>query len=244
MNNMPEYHEWNGSRWEGTKKLSSWHFDPSRPPSPGNDSFTYVGRVNADFTESIAQCMPTVTHSTWSTRNKDKIKDELYTASAEEQDLINAGADPKMEIFARAKADDIEQFQLIARAVGIVNADIKFHNQRTGQMLVTHIDNFAARVERENSFKVTELDKNPELIRRFVIMLADWEMGQVWQIGNATWTQWRAGDCITWEWQDMPHATCNMGWKDRPLCQITGYVTTATQDLLNTAGINQVINLS
>lgn len=238
-----EYYDWNGSRWEGTKKLSKWHFDPARTPSPGKDSFTHVCRFNADFTESIARCMPRVNDSTWSTRNKEKIKGELYTASAEEQDLINAGADPKMEIFSRAKADDVEQFQIMSQALGMNDPDIKFHNQRTGQMLVTHIDNFAARVERENSFKITELDTNPELIRRFAIMLADWQMGQIWQIGNATWSQWKAGDCITWEWQDIPHATCNMGWWDRPLCQITGYVTPSTQSLLNTAGPDQIINL-
>jgi hypothetical protein len=240
MNNMSEYHEWNGSRWEGTKKLSQWHFDPTKPPVPGKDSFTYVCRFDADFTESIARCMPEVSASTWSSRNKDKIKDELYTATAEEQDLIRAGADPKMEIFSRARADDVEQFQAIVEALGVDDATIKFHNQRTGQMLVTHIDNFAAREERENSFKVTELDKNPELIRRFAIMLSDWQLGQIWQIGNATWTQWRAGDCITWEWQDIPHATCNMGWHDRPLCQITGYVTDKTRAVLATAGTDQI----
>ena len=224
--------EWHGSRWEGTKATSKWHFDPARPPEPGKDSFTYLGRFAADFTDVVARCMPETQDSTWSTRNKEKIPGELYTASAEEADLIRAGADPKMQIFSRVGADQEPQFQRMAEILGIDDPQIKFHNQKTGQMLVYHIDNFAARQERDNSFKVTDLDTNPESIRRMIIMLADWRPGQIWQIGNATWTQWQAGDCITWEWQDIPHATCNMGWWDRPLCQITGYVTDRTRELL------------
>lgn len=233
MNNQID---WHGSRWAGTKAASKWHFDPERPPKPGLDSFTYLGRFEADFSQVIERCMPLVQDSTWSTRNKEKIPGELYTASAEEADLIAVGADPKMQIFSRAAADNEPQFQAMSDVLGIVDPMIKFHNQKTGQMLVYHIDNFAARTERENSFKLTPLDTDPEQIRRFIIMLADWQPGQIWQIGNATWTQWRAGDCITWEWQDLPHATCNMGWWDRPLCQITGYVTDRTREILSSPG--------
>ena len=78
----------------------------------------------------------------------------------------------------------------------------------------------------------------------FTIMLADWQLGQVFQLGNANWTQWRAGDCITWEWQDIPHATCNMGWWDRPMLQITGCTTPATQQVLDNAGPDQIFDLS
>lgn len=233
---MSETIEWGGSRWEGTRATSKWHFDPKRVPKPGRDSFTYVGRFNADYTAAIARCMPMTQDSTWSTRNKEKIPGELYTASAEEADLIRAGADPKMPIFARAAVEDEPQFTAISDILGLEDPMIKFHNQKTGQMLVYHIDNFAARAERENSFKLTDLDTDPEQIRRFIIMLADWQPGQIWQIGNATWTQWSAGDCITWEWQDIPHATCNMGWWDRPLCQITAYVTDKTRDILAESG--------
>jgi len=60
----------------------------------------------------------------------------------------------------------------------------------------------------------------------------------VFQLGNAFFTQWRAGDCITWEWRDMPHATCNMGWWDRPMLQLTGYTTEVTKQILNKANKN------
>jgi len=243
---MTEYENWGDSRWEFTKSRSRWHFDTKRLPEPGIDSYTHVCRFDADFTDAIRECMPRTKASSWGTRNnfnKDIADKGLYSATAEEQDLIRAGANPDQEVFNRTAAEDIEIFQKVSNWLGMDESMIKFHNQTTGQMLHTHIDNFAARPERENSFKVTEMDKNPDIMRRFAIMLADWEMGQVFQLGNANFTQWRAGDCITWEWQDMPHATANMGWWDRPMLQITGYVTDRTREVLGGASKNLIVKL-
>jgi hypothetical protein len=230
--------DWQGSRWEFTKNRSRWHFDTTRAPEPGTDSYTHVCRFRADFSNAIAQCMPRAKVSSWGTRNnfnKDIADQGLYSASAEEQDLIRAGADPSAAVFNRTAAEDIDLFQKISECLGMDDSMIKFHNQTTGQMLHTHIDNFAARPERENSFKVTAMDENPQIMRRFAVMLSDWQLGQIFQLGNANFTGWRAGDCITWEWQDMPHSTANMGWWDRPMLQITGYVTDKTEWLMDRA---------
>ena len=235
---MSDYENWNGSRWEFTKSRSNWHFDRSRPSELGPDSYTPICRFNADFAAAIDACLPRTKPSSWSSRNdfnKDIAAQGLYSANAEERDLIAAGADPKQEVFNRSAAEDVELFQKIADVLGMEDNMIKFHNQTTGQMLHLHIDNFAARPERENSFKVTDFDKEPEVMRRFAVMLADWEMGQTWMFGNTMYWGWKAGDCITWEWQDMPHATVNAGWHNRPLLQITGRVTEKTQWLLDKA---------
>jgi len=240
---MESYEDWGGSRWEFTKSRSKWHFDKSKPPRIGHDSYTPVCRFVADFSDSIAQCLPRTTASTWATRNnfnRDIAEQGLYSASAEENDLIRAGADPGQEVFNRTAAEDVPLFQRINEVLGLEESMIKFHNQTTGQMLHFHIDNFAARPERENSFKSTDFDHDPARMRRFAIMLADWELGQAWMFGNAVYHGWRAGDCITWEWQDMPHATVNAGWANRPLLQITGRVTDKTNDLLMRA--NEAMN--
>ena len=238
---MSEYQEWGDSRWEYTKKQSRWHFDTKRAPESGVDSYTHVCRFDTDFTEAIAACLPRTKASTWGSRNPSI--ERIYSATAEENDLINAGADPNSTVFERATAEDIEVFRKINDWLGLTESTIKFHNQTTGQMLHTHMDNFAGRPERENSFKVTEMDKDPSIIRRFAIMLADWELGQIFQLGNANFTQWRAGDCITWEWQDMPHSTANMGWWDRPMLQVTGMVTDRTREVLGGASKNLVVKL-
>jgi len=241
-----ETENWNDSRWEFTKSRSRWHFDTKRIALAGIDSYTHVCRFDTDFSDAISQCMPRTKASSWGTRNnfnKDIADAGLYSASAEEQDLIRAGANPHAEVFNRTAAEDIDIFQKISDYLGMRDSMIKFHNQSTGQMLHTHIDNFAARPERDNSFKVTEIDRNPDIMRRFAVMLADWELGQIFQLGNANFTGWRAGDCITWEWQDIPHSTANMGWWNRPMLQITGYVTDRTHDVLGGASKNLVVSL-
>jgi hypothetical protein len=244
---MQEVENWGDSRWAFTKSRSRWHFDTKRPPQSGVDSYTHVCRFDADFTDAIRECMPRTKDSSWGTRNnfnKEIAEQGLYSATAEEQDLIRAGADPHAKVFSRTAAEDIEIFQKISNWLGMDRSMIKFHNQTTGQMLHTHIDNFAARPERENSFKVTDMDKNPDIMRRFTVMLADWELGQIFQIGNANFTGWRAGDCITWEWQDMPHSTANMGWWDRPMLQITGYVTDRTKEIVAGCGKNMIVSIN
>lgn len=243
-----EYENWHNSRWEFTKKRSNWHFDAMRPPEPGTDSYTHVCCFDADFNWAVSQCMKRTQPSTWATRNyvsagPTEKRERMYSADAEESDLLKAGADPKMELFDRAVADDIEVFQKIRDYLGLEECALKFHNQRTGQMIVAHIDNFAGRRERGNSFKVTKIDKNPGIMRRFLVFLDDWKLGQVVQIGNATFTQWHCGDCITWEWQDLPHATANMGWEDRPVLQLTGYQTERTAEVLAGANPDRLIRI-
>lgn len=236
-----EYENWGNSRWEFTKSQSKWHFDKNKLPKLGQDSYLPVCNFAYDFADIIAECLPKTKASSWSSRNdfdKTIAEQGLYSASAEENDLLKAGADPKAEVFSRAKADDILIFRQIADILGIIDPTIKFHNQTTGQMLHLHIDNFAGRQERENSFKVTDIDTNPNLMRRFAIMLADWEMGQAWMFGNNMYWGWRAGDCITWDWRDMPHATVNAGWHNRPLLQITGYTTDRTREIIDLAESN------
>lgn len=238
---MSKVEEWGDSRWEYTKRQSRWHFDTKKPPQAGKDSYTHVCRFNADFTDAIKRCMPLTKKSTWGSRVPGI--DRIYSAVPEENDLIRAGADPQAAVFERAAAEDIEIFQKINEWLGLEESTIKFHNQTTGQMLHTHMDNFAGRPERENSYKVTNFDEDPNIIRRFAIMLDDWKLGQIFQLGNANFTQWRAGDCITWEWRDIPHSTANMGWWDRPMLQITGYVTRQTKILLEEANKDRIVFL-
>ena len=241
-----EYQDWNDSRWDYMKSQSNWHFDTQRPATEGADSYYHICRFHADWTDAIVRCMPLTRGSTWGDRNNwnPKVAAEgLYSATAEEKDLIRAGADPKMQIYERAKADDIEIFQKVSTWLGMDRPMIKFHNQRTGQILVEHIDNFAAREEREDSFKIINIDKQPELMRRFAIMLDDWKLGQVFQLGTANFHQWRKGDCITWDWKDIPHATCNMGWEDRPMLQITGYVTERTNEIIKNRSKDLIVEI-
>ena len=231
--------KWGDSRWEFTKSQSQWHFDEFEP---GERDFQYVGTFQGDWSNEIDECLGRVKPNTWANRNIEQ-KSEIYTASQEQNDLIKAGADPDSQIFSRANAKDIPIFQRIANYFGMNETAIKFHNQTTGQMLHWHIDNFAGRKERGNTFTEIEADKNPELMRRFAIMLDDWKHGQVFQLGNSNWHQWKRGECITWEWRDIPHATCNMGWDNRPMLQVTGWTTDTTHEVVKSGSFKNIVNI-
>ena len=229
---------WGNSRWEFTKSKSNWHFDPTVE----SIDYTPVCTFSGDWDQAVADCLPQALVSSWSNRNQLDSNDPIYTATQEENDLINAGANPDMQIFNRMDAKDIPVFQAIADYLGMEESTIKFHNQTTGQLLNWHIDNFAGRKERGNTFKEIEADKNPDLMRRFAIMLDDWKHGQVFQLGNSNWHQWKRGECITWEWKDIPHATCNMGWDNRPMLQVTGWVTDKTKKVMS-GDFKNIINV-
>lgn len=241
-----EYQNWNGSRWQYTKSQSKWHFDTTRTDT---QDYQPICQFIGDWDYAVERCLKRAIDATWASRNyfsadPDANKKRMYSADAEELDLLKAGADPYMKIFQRAMADDFPIFQNIANYFGLSDASIKFHNQKTGQMLNLHIDNFAGRPERGNSFKVTKVDKNPALMKRFVVMLDDWKHGQMFALGNQVWHQWRRGDCITWEWRDIPHATCNMGWSNRPMLQITGWTTDRTYEIVKAGSFDTTVIVS
>jgi hypothetical protein len=208
------------------KKRSNWHFDNFKPAEPGKDSFTHVCRFIADWTDIITECN--------------------LKASA------RYGANPKLQgsatqienFYATTKVEN-DLFNKVADYLGIDNNNIKihYHNQKTGQMTVEHIDNFLMlRVSNGD----TDLSVKPDdtnSMKRFAIMLADWQRGQVFMVGNGFFHQWRAGDCITWEGFDMPHSTCNMGWEDRPMLQITGYTTSRTKEVLANASKDLIVDI-
>jgi len=96
MNN--KYENWNGSRWEFTKSQSEWHFDPSIENSKDyQEVCTFDGKW--DF--AVEKCLDRVVDSTWASRNNysqnpEEKKKRMYSADAEEMDLLKAGADPRM----------------------------------------------------------------------------------------------------------------------------------------------------
>lgn len=230
------------SRWEYTKAQSTWHFDPLKSPEPGADSYTSIGRFSGDFASAIAQAESGLVANSWA---PEFIKPWAMTSNdprnkitAEQADLLRAGADKDGETYDRAPAHEVPLFKAISDYLGMEMSIIKYHVQRTGQYAVTHIDDyFPPGLDRWNWLQRScgvELDPPGRQIniRRFAIMLDDWQMGQVFQVGNASWHQWRAGDCITWDWANLPHATANIGWHPRPMLQITGAETDRTRELV------------
>lgn len=58
-------------------------------------------------------------------------------------------------------------------------------------------------------------------IYRIILMLEDWEPGQILTIGKKSYSGWNAGKCFYWK-NYTPHSFYNLGLKDRYALQITG----------------------
>lgn len=221
-------------KWETTKKRSRWHFDPAQP-STEND-FLHVCRFEGDWQEDIKNCRRRSKDFRW-VKNEEKFSGEI-------QDLVNSNADPGLSLFSSARIDDMPVLKKMVDYLKLERCETRFHDQTTGQMVHWHLDIFSTLDkfdDTENSVKLP-YGKAGEA-QRFTVMLDDWKHGQVFAIGNTYFHQWKKGDCITWNWKHMPHATGNLGWEVRPLLQITGWMTTATIQILHNSSKDNIIKL-
>ena len=224
--------EYGKSRWDYEKKRAldnnRYHFDWSKKDKI-EDVLMFHGNVNMDcdyFIKTYGDAaLDNAVH--WATRNKSVGGN--YAIDQEVYDIVRSGGDPEGKIYGRANMfTDPKAIALAEGLLGLYDYELKLHSQVCGQLLHMHMDNFAARLDRQNTFDELDYDVDPKKVHRFVVFLNDWSMGQIWHQGTATYTHWKAGDIISWHWQDFPHGTANMGWDTRYILQYTGRTTDKT----------------
>lgn len=93
------------------------------------------------------------------------------------------------------------------------NIAVAINYFKPGQYLPPHTDIFGKYIKIYN----VEFEK----IVRYVIMLDDGYDGQILQIKDDTFSNWKSGDCFGWKC-DESHAFYNMSMKDRYAVQLTG----------------------
>lgn len=208
------------SNWESRKSLSSYHFD-NKLTDPAYDTIRYVGRFVGDWENEVVSAIENSKPVNWETRaGEGSVQPEL---SAEENDLIQAGADPKL-ILTNLEYNLAPIFHRMCDAIGLtVKEQRRIHVQFSGQVFTNHID----KLEKFNP-------ENPEKIMRFMIMLRDWEPGHFMEYGNFIHKDWRAGDIYTFDWKNVPHCTANAGLTPRVSLLYTGSASDKTYNLLNT----------
>ena len=224
--------EYGKSRWDFEKKRSlergAYHFDWTKKDNI-EDVLMFHGNVNMDcdyFINTYGDAaLDNAVH--WASRNKSVGNN--YGIDQEVYDIVRSGGDPEGKIYGRANMfTDPKAIALAEGLFGLHDYELKLHSQVCGQLLHMHMDNFAARLDRQNSFDELDYDVDPKKVHRFVVFLNDWSMGQIWHQGTAVHTHWKAGDVISWHWQDFPHGTANMGWDTRYILQFTGRTTDKT----------------
>lgn len=221
--------------WERMKSRSLWHFDYSKPAELGKDSYTPVCNFNADWTLTLEKLEPLVKRGYYDAKQGRWVESDgpvegIYT----ENYMV-------MDIQDEPLINKIPLVKKLLDYLGMERLQVNLINQLPGVRLMLHIDHLGKHYTND----MQEADKyleDPDSIRRFVVMLKDWQPGQVFNFGNAAWTRWKSGDCATWEWRDIPHSTSNTGWWDRPMLQITGLTTERTRQVLIDASQNNIVN--
>ena len=205
------------SNWQSARERSRYHFDKWRNDT---DAVQHLGSFTGEWQEEIHQAIQDARPLNWSNRREGTGR-PMGDVTAEENDLIQAGADPKMTIYRGLK--DFSQYPVLKRMTDVFALEpvkSKLHVQFTGESLNLHID------------KLYDLDADPNNVIRIMVMLQDWEPGQFLMYGNQMFDRWRAGDIHTFDWQNLPHATANASLTPRPMLVVTGVKTEKTRQLL------------
>ena len=241
------------SRWEHNKARSTWHYDPFREPEP--DVFIVPVRFTNDFTEVNKFCLendPDL-ESMQNYRPREKSRQDKDLHDAELLDLKRATGKDDLTVFWRqrligSKIDENGNIQFKRRSepefdifysimdwLEVEVHQSRVHIQKLGQVMPIHIDQ-QVRYNRpgyRDLWLKKGADKNPLLLRRFLIMLQDWTQGHVWQFGNTYYQGYKSGSCITYDWCNIPHGTANFSYTPRLTLQITGFVSEKTQWLID-----------
>lgn len=223
------------SSWEYTKKLSSYHFDPSLF-DPRWDQLQGVGRFNGDWSAELNEVIKNAEPATWRTRLKGQRHETSPMIDAEEQDLINAGANPNLVLLRMQHENIPDVFMRMADMIGFIKPKVRIHVQYPGEVFTQHIDKLAP-------FSILQKLADQDLVKRFVVFLTDWEPGHFYQFGNQNVQGWRAGDIHTFAWPHVPHSTANAGLNPRVTLQVTGQITIKTTSFIREAANTTAIKL-
>ena len=205
------------SNWQEAKARSTYHFNKWHTDT---DIVQHLGKFTGGWQTEVQAVINDAKPLNWSNRREGTGRPD-GDVEAEENDLREAGADPKMTIYRGIK--DFTKcltLQKMTDFFALKPVKSKLHIQFTGEVLNMHID------------KLYDLDADPNNVIRIMVMLQDWEPGQFLIYGNQQFDRWRAGDIHKFDWPNIPHATANASNKPRPMLVVTGVKSDATNKIL------------
>lgn len=212
------------SSYQATQARSSYHFDPDREDRE-QDVVHYLGHITPtpEWRRVVDEIVAAARPATWATRGYKGQGRDIPPAdlAAEYQDLDRGGYN-RDTVITHMSWNIPEVFQPIVEQFGLEDCMARLHVQKPGEMWNVHIDKLSKWAP-----------DNPDSIMRLFIQLTDWSQGQFWEFGNYHWRRWHAGDVVTFDWQNMPHATANAGYEPRVTLQLTGIKTSQTYDFLS-----------
>ena len=103
--------------------------------------------------------------------------------------------------------------------LGLDYCDVTLNVQAPGNQVGVHVD-----LNRNlflNFFPEETKDATVSQLRKYIVFLQPWNIGQVFCLGASAITQWAQGDVVEFPWY-MPHYTANCSKADRSILFIAG----------------------
>ena len=210
------------SSWESTKEKIKYHFDNFKN-DPQVDKVDYLGNIKGDWSKELVDIIKDSKSATWETRGYkgEGVLPPREDLEAEEYDLENTGYRKDHKI-THINWDLPPALKKISGLFGLDDCMERIHVQMPGEVWNLHLDKLQKWAP-----------ETPWMIMRVQIALTDWEPGHFWSYGNYNHQQWRAGDVTTFDWQNLPHSTANAGHNPRVTLQLTGVITSQTNEFLD-----------
>jgi hypothetical protein len=209
------------SNWELLRQRSQYHFDTQRW-NPKWDRVERVGHIEPLWQSELESVLNTARPVTWRTRGRpqDPLQRRSDEYDQEDYDLEQQGYG-RDHVITDLSYELPQSLIELADQFGLEKTMARLHVQRPGQVWNLHID----KLEKW-------MPEDPSQVVRYFVQLTDWQQGHFWSFGNYSWTGWHAGDVVTFDWYNVPHATANAGHVPRATLQITGVKTSGTKDFL------------
>jgi hypothetical protein len=199
------------SNWEITRARSQYHFDTTKI-DPRWDTVILVKQFETTWANELQSTIDASHPVTWRTRGRanDPLQRQSEEYDQEEYDLERIGM-ARDSVVTNLNYNLTPELQKIADSFELDNAMARLHVQWPGQVWNLHLD----KLEKW-------MPADPTRVQRYFVQLTDWQPGHFWSFGNYTWQNWRAGDCVTFDWLNVPHSTANAGHTPRVTLQVTG----------------------
>lgn len=253
------------SRFEHNKERSTWHFDPMLPAA---EEFQVICKFQGDWEAGLERALNDADEQTLgnyrprsqSKQDKDLQEGELMDVKRasgkddvscmyntglrrlKDKETLANGGDP---VWNDRRPPEYDPFWNMAEGLGIEVHQMRVHVQLLGQVTPMHIDQQMryARPQWRKIWKDGGGDKNPLNLRRVLIALGDWDYGHAWCFGNKWYSGYKAGECVMYDWCNMPHGTANFGYNPRFTLQITGFISDKTRELMKNGSANHIIQV-
>ena len=211
------------SSWDETKKNCAYHFDSTRI-DPRWDNAIGLGSFAGSWQQELAEAIANAKPATWATRGykAEGVNIPRPDLTAEEYDLERIGMS-KDAVVSHLNWDIAPVFKNMAELFALEDSMLRMHVQMPGEVWNLHMDKLQ---------KWCPMD--PSKVMRIFVQLTSWQPGHFWTFGNYNFAHWRAGDIVTMDWQNCPHATANAGHTPRVTLQVTGVRTDETCAFLET----------